>query len=132
MKTKQIDMKKFLGLVAGLLFTAFSFAQATVSFSDATTDYDKAATTSFNFIFSPIHTAEDIKSNAAYYESYFLVTVTPSGSVGNQVNIALVEDNEMARRVIMRLLVNLDIDAINVNGNEMERNDFMTTYIMTE
>jgi hypothetical protein len=58
--------------------------------------------------------------------------VTPSGSVGNQVNIALVEDNEMARRVIMRLLVNLDIDAINVNGNEMERNDFMTTYIMTE
>ena len=125
-------MKKFLGLAAALLFTAFSYAQATVSFSDATADYDKTATTSFNFMFSPIHTAEDIKSNAAYYESYFLVTVESAGSAGNKVNIALVEDNEMARRVIMRLLVNLDIDAINVNGTEMERNDFMTKYIMTE
>lgn len=125
-------MKKFLGLVAGLLFTAFSFAQATVSFSDATADYDKTATTSFNFMFSPIHTAEDIKSSAEYYESYFTVTVTAAGSAGNKVNIELVEDNEMARRVIMRLLVNLDIDSINVNGTEMERNDFMTTYIMVE
>lgn len=125
-------MKKILGLVAGLMMTAFTFGQSTVAFTDATDGYDKVATTSFNFMFSPIHTAEDIKSNAAYYESYFTVTVTPAGSAGNKVNIALVEDNEMARRVIMRLLVNMDIDAINVNGKELERNDFMTTYIMVD
>jgi hypothetical protein len=125
-------MKKILGLVAGLMMAAFTFGQATVSFTDATVDYDKKATTSFNFMFSPVHTAEDISSNAAYYESYFTVTVAAAGTEGNTVNITLVEDNEMARRVIMRLLVNLEINSINVNDVEVERNEFMTTYIMVD
>jgi len=111
---------------------AFTFGQSTAAFTDASADYNKAATTSFNFIFSPIHKAEDIKDNAAYYESYFTVTVTEAGSAGNNVTITLVEDNEMARRVIMRLLINLEINTINVNGEEVERNDFMEKYIMTE
>lgn len=125
-------MKKILGLVAGLMMAAFTFGQSTVSFTDATDGYDKKATSSFNFMFSPEHTAEDISSNAAYYESYFTVTVVAAGTAGNSVNITLVEDNEMARRVIMRLLVNLEINSINVNGTEVERNEFMTTYIMVD
>lgn len=125
-------MKKILGLVAGLMMTALTFGQSTIAFTDASADYNKTATTSFNFVFSPIHTAEEIKSNAAYYESYFTVDVSSAGTAGNNVNITLVEDNEMARRVIMRLFVNLEINAINVNGEEVERNEFMTQYIMLD
>jgi hypothetical protein len=125
-------MKKILGLVAGLMMAAFTFGQSTITFTDATDSYNKEATTSFNFMFSPTHTAEDITSNAAYYESYFTVTVVAAGTEGNTVNITLVEDNEMARRVIMRLFVNLEINEIGVNGADMERNEFMTTFIMVD
>lgn len=125
-------MKKILGIVAALILTVSTFGQSTVTFTDASPSYNKTTTTSFNFMFSAIHKAEDIQSNATYYESYFKVTVTSAGAAGNTVNITLVDDNEMARRVILRLLVNLDVKTINVNGAEVERNDFMTTYIMVD
>jgi len=125
-------MKKILGLVAALMITAFTFAQSTVTFKDASPSYNKTATSTFNFTFSAVHTPADIKSNAAYYESYFTVTVTPAGEAGSTVTITLVEDNEMARRVMMRLLVSLEINSVSVNGTDVERYDFMTKYIMID
>ena len=125
-------MKKILSLVAVLMIAVVSFGQSGVSFTDATSSYNKTATSSFNFVFGTAYKAEDIKSNATYYESYFTVTVTPASAGGNTVNIKLVEDNEMARRVILRLLVNMDIKTVNVNGTEIDRNDFMTKYIMID
>ncbi len=123
-------MKKILGLVAGLLLTAFTFAQSTVTFTDAEADYKKETATEYNFIFAPVHTKEAIKEVAGYYESYFTVATEDYGSAGNKVNIKLVEDTEMARRVILRLLVSLDVKAVNVNGTEIDRNDFVQQYII--
>ncbi len=125
-------MKKILGLAAALMMTVLSFGQATVSFNDATEGYDKTATTNFNFIFSPAHDAEQIKTNAGYYESYFTVAITPAGSVGNNVTISLMKDNEMGRRIVERLFVSLDVKAVNVNGDEVERHDFVVKYIAVE
>ena len=125
-------MKKILGLVAAMIFTAFSYAQSTVAFTDAGEGYDKTATTSFNFLFSPDHTEEEIQKGASYYESYFTVAITPEGTVGNKVTITLVEDNPMARRVVLRMFVNLEIGSVNVNGVEMDREDFVKEYIFTE
>lgn len=116
--------------MAGILFTAMSFAQSNVAFSDATTTYDKAATTSFNFVFSPAYSAEDIKDKASYYTSYFTLSVETIGSAGNKVNIKLVEDNEMSRRVILRLFTSLDVKQINAAGEQMERDEFMKKYIL--
>ncbi len=125
-------MKKLLSIVAALVLSVSAIGQSTVTFTDASPTYNKTATSSFNFMFSAIHKAEDIQSNATYYESYFKVVVTPAGAAGNTVNITLVDDNEMARRIILRLLVNLDVKTINVNGVEMERNDFMVQYIIVD
>lgn len=125
-------MKKILGLAVGLMMTALTFGQATATFLDATAGYNKSTATSFNFVFSPAHAESDIKNNATYYESYFKVAVSSAGSAGNNVKITLVEDNEMARRVILRLLVSLDINAVNVNGESYERNDFISKYIATD
>jgi hypothetical protein len=125
-------MKKILGLVAALMITAFTFAQSTATFKDATPGYDKMATSKFNFTFGDVLTPEEIMSNAAYYDSYFTVAVTPGGDGVNNVTITLVEDNEMSRRVMLRLLVNLDVKNVSVNGTDMERNDFMIKYIMVD
>jgi Zn-dependent M28 family amino/carboxypeptidase len=123
-------MKKLLGLAAGLLFTAMSFAQSNVVFTDASATYDKATTTSFNFIFSPAYAADDIKSNASYYTSYFTLTLEEAGTAGYKVNIKLVEDNEMARRVILRLFTSLDVKEINAGGTQIERDEFVEKYII--
>ena len=125
-------MKKILGLVAALMITAFTYAQSTATFKDATPSYDKMATSKFNFAFSAVHTPEDIMRNAAYYESYFTVAVTTAGDGVSNVTITLVEDNEMARRVILRLLVNLEVMNVSVNGADIDRNEFMTKYIMVD
>ncbi|WP_027420918.1 hypothetical protein [Crocinitomix catalasitica] len=122
-------MKKILGLITAVFFVAISFAQSGVSFKDASTDYNKSTATSFHFAFNDKYTAEDIKSSAEYYESYFSVTTTPNSANGTDVTIKLVNDNEMARRVITRLFVSLEVDSINVNGKELEQQTFMDTYI---
>lgn len=123
-------MKKILGLVAGLVLTAFTFGQSTASFTDATADYDKATATTFHFIFAPIHAKEAIKEVASSYESYFSVVTEDYGTAGNKVTIKLVEDDEMARRVILRLFVSLEITAINVNGTDIDREEFVKKYII--
>jgi hypothetical protein len=46
------------------------------------------------------------------------------------VKISLVDDNEMARRVITRFFISLEVKTINVNGNEIQLDEFIKTYIM--
>lgn len=123
-------MKKILGLITGLILTAFTYGQATASFMDANAEYNKATATSFHFVFSPVHTEEAIKDVASSYESYFTVTTTPNGSAGNKVTIKLVEDDEMSRRVILRLLASLEIGQVNVNGTVINRDEFVNKYII--
>ena len=121
-------MKKVLGLVVVLMITVIGFGQSAVKFTDASADYNKSAATSFNFLFGPTIKSEDISTTAAYYESYFTVTIE-GVTEGSKVNITLVEDNEMARRVILRLFVGLEVKNISVNGTVLDKNDFMTKYI---
>lgn len=123
-------MKKILGLAAGILLTAATYAQSGVTFADAKDGYDKASTQSFNFTFETSHTAEELNKNGVFYVDYFTTTVTEVNGHLN-VNFKLVEDTEMARRVITRYFSNLEIKQITVNGNTMLLQDFMDQYIMS-
>ena len=123
-------MKKILGLAAGLLLTAMTFAQSGITFNDASDSYDKAATTSFHFEFSADYTAEDIDKAATYYTSYFTVSHAANDAGGNTVTIDLVEDNDMSRRVINRFFITLEVEQINVSGTDLTIDEFMATYIM--
>ena len=122
-------MKKFVGLLTGLLLTVATFAQSGVSFNDASSDYDKTKTSTFNFTFDSKYSADDINTNAAYYESYFSTETTADGSKGTKVKIAVVGENEMSRKIILRLFVALDVKTINVNGVEMGRDEFIKKYV---
>jgi hypothetical protein len=122
-------MKKILGLAAGMMLTIATFAQGSVTFLDANASYDKTAVTSFNFEFSSEYTVEQINKAAEFYTAYF--TVKPVASpVGNTVTITLVEDNEMARRVITRFFVTMEIQKILVNGESYTISDFGAKYLM--
>lgn len=122
-------MKKILGLAAGMMLTIATFAQGSVTFLDANATYDKTKVTSFNFEFSPEFTVDQINKAAEFYTSYF--TVTPAASpAGISVTVKLVEDNEMARRVITRFFVTLEVEKILVNGESMMVSDFAAKYLM--
>lgn len=122
-------MKKILGLAAGFILTVATYAQSGVAFSDANDSYDKKAVTSFNFEFASNFTAEDIDKSAVFYTSYFTVKSVAS-PVGHTVTITLVEDNEMARRVVGRFFISMGVETIAVNGTEIQVQDFVAKYIM--
>jgi hypothetical protein len=123
-------MKKILGLAVGVLLSFAASAQSGVTFTDASANYDKATTQKFNFSFpSTIYTLDQINSSATFYTSYFTVSPVQSADAIN-VEIKLVEDTEMARRVVGRFFTTLEVKDILVNGSYVVLADFVSNYIM--
>lgn len=122
-------MKKILGLATGLLLTAATFAQSGVTFTDATDGYNKLTAKEFHFVFDNDVTLEKINTNSTYYTDYYTVTATQGASTIDVV-ITLKEDTEMARRVVSRFFVSLEIRQITVNGKEYEIQEFTSTYLL--
>jgi hypothetical protein len=123
-------MKKVLGLLVGLFLTISTFANGIVTYSDAATAETSKSTGIFNFSFDSNYSIEDINKTANYYTNYFTVTPVKTES-GITVKISLVDDNEMARRVITRFFVSLEIKTINVNGAEVKLDEFIKKYVMS-
>lgn len=122
-------MKKILGLAFGLMIGAMSFGQSAITFTEEISTYDKATTTEFHFNLDQTITASAINENAAYYTDYFSVASTANNG-GHDIVITLVQDDEMSRKVIQRFFVSLQVQAINVDGNDVQMTDFMDTYIL--
>ena len=122
-------MKKILGLALGLMISAFTFAQSPATFTDAGVDYDKATTTAFHFNLDETISHNDINTNSSYYTDYFTVVATHNGT-GHDITITLIQDDEMSRKVIHRFFVSLQVSSINVEGNEVDMDPFMDTYII--
>lgn len=122
-------MKKVLGLLVGLFLTVSTFANGVVTYSDAATADNAKTSGVFNFSFDSNYSIADITKTANYYTNYFTVTPVKSES-GISVKISLVDDNEMARRVVTRFFVSLEIKTINVDGKEVKVDEFIKTYIM--
>ena len=121
-------MKKIFGLALGLLLTAFTYGQ-TVTFNDAGANYNKATTTEFNFSLDNTYTNQSISDASTYYTDYF--TIVPTATTGgHDINIKLIEDTEINRRIITRFFLTLGAQEITVNGSALTTDDFMQTYIM--
>lgn len=118
-------MKKILGLAAGLLLTAATFAQSGVTFNDANGSYNKTTTQTFHFTVDAQHSEADVTKAAEYYTSYFTVSYAAGA-----VTIQLVEDTEMNRRIIQRFFVTLGVAEITVNGTAIALENFVDTYIL--
>ena len=70
-----------------------------------------------------------MQEGSQYYLDYFTVTVTEKDG-GHAVEIKLVEDTEMSRRVVTRFFVTLGVENIGVNGTNMDVHEFVTQYIL--
>lgn len=122
-------MKKILGLALGLMISAFTFAQSPATFSDAVSGYDKATTTTFHFNLDETITNEAINMYSVYYVDYFTIDAI-AATIGHDIVITLVQDDEMSRKVIQRFFASLPVNAIGVNGTDVDLSDFMLTYII--
>jgi len=122
-------MKKVLGLLFGLFLTVSTFANGIVTYSDAETAANSKTTGVFNFSFDSSFSIEDINKTANYYTSYFTVKPVKTDKT-IEVKINLVDDNPMARRVITRFFVSLNIKTISVNGKDIQIDEFIKTYVM--
>lgn len=122
-------MKKLLGLVFGLLLSVATFANNGVTYTSASADGKAKLEGVFTFAFDKDFTIEQINKTAKYYTSYFTVTALKTLN-GIDVTIKLVEDNEMARRVVNRFFVSLEVKEINVNGTMFPVEEFVTKYVM--
>jgi hypothetical protein len=122
-------MKKILGLVLGMFLTISTFANGGVTYNDASTAEKSKTEGVFNFSFDSNFTLEDINKTAKYYTNYFTVVPVKTEN-GINVTIKLVEDNEMARRVVNRFFVSLEVKDIDVNGTMIPVEKFVTKFVM--
>jgi hypothetical protein len=122
-------MKKLLGLVLGMFLTVSTFANGGVTYNDVSTAEKSKTEGVFNFSFDSGFSIDDINKTAKYYTNYFTVTPVKTEN-GINVTIKLVEDNEMARRVVNRFFVSLEVKEINVNGTMIPVEKFVTKYVM--
>ena len=122
-------MKKLLGLVLGMFLSVVTFANGVVTYTDAATAEKSKAEGAFNFNFDGSFTIEDINKTATYYTSYFAVTPEASAE-GISVSIKLVDDNEMARRIVTRFFVSLEVREITVEGTVVSIDNFIAKYVM--
>ena len=113
-----------------MFLTLSTFANGVVTYSDAATAEKSKTSGVFNFSFDSNYSIQDITKTANYYTNYFTVTPVKTES-GLTVKISLVDDNEMARRVITRFFVSLEIKTIIVNGGEIQLDDFIKKYVMS-
>lgn len=124
-------MKKFISLSLGSLLTFAGFSQSGVSFTDAGAAYQKAKTTAFHFSFVERHTAEDIASAASYYTDYFTVEIADGQAASEHlVTIQLTNDTAMARRVITRFFMTLEVSEIHVEDKPVALGAFIDQYIL--
>lgn len=123
-------MKKLAALFLGFFLSLTTFAQSGVVFNDAGATYNKKTTTSFHFGFDSNFTEDKLNETATYYTNYFKTTVTAkTEGEGFNVTIELNEDSEMARRVIMRYFVSLEVAEIKAGETTYSTEDFMIQFI---
>jgi hypothetical protein len=126
---KTTNMKKILGVLFGLFLTTTIYANGVVVYSDVN-NAEKAKTEGvFNFKFDTSFKLEDINKTAKYYTSYFTVKPVKVDD-GFNVKISLVDDNEMARRVVTRFFVSLNVKEIMVNEKPIPIDDFVAKFVM--
>ena len=83
----------------------------------------------FIFELDQSFTVEKIDKVKAYYENYFTVS-TMETNAGLYVTIKLVEDTDIAKRVMQRFFSSLEVRKIDVMGSEVEVLAFIEKFVM--
>ncbi|MFD1551784.1 hypothetical protein DNU06_02200 [Putridiphycobacter roseus] len=121
-------MKKITSIILGIFLSLTAFSQKVVY-----TDVDKVneAKTAgiFHFEFDNTYPLTEINKVADYYTKFFTVISTPISTGGTAVQITLVEDTEMARKVTLRFFISLAVDQIEIMGADLKTTEFVDKFI---
>ena len=122
-------MKKLLSLFVGLLLTVSVFAQGKVVFADIDDVAQAKSLGVYHFEFDNTFTNDQISKVKDYYTAYFKVSTLETEN-GIFVTLKLVDDSEMAKRVVQRFFVSLNVQKIDVMGTDVEVAEFVRKFVM--
>jgi len=122
-------MKTCFSVLIGLFLSVSVFGQKVIYTSVDNVNKAKADGI-FNFELDKAYSIEKINKTKAYYTEYFTVT-TKSIENGTSIQIKLIKETEMARRVIYRFFVSLDAKQIGIMGSPVPLDKFMEKFILT-
>lgn len=121
-------MKKIASILLGMFLTLTAFSQKVVY-----TDVDKVNEAKiagvFHFDFDDTYQIEEINKVANFYTKFFTVVATPKSDGGTAVEITLVEDTDMARKVTLRFFISLAVKQIEIMGSDLEAERFVGKFI---
>ena len=81
---------------------------------------------SYQFTLSETTKEEDVTKAAAYYPGFFTVSYNSSNHVAS---IEMVENNENARRILLRFLSSIRCQKIQVDGQSLFIHEFYDDYL---
>jgi hypothetical protein len=124
-------MKKIL-ILAALFFSVQSIALAQDKTNTATAASSKELTVSktsgsYSFVLPEGTKKEDVERNAKFYSKSFTVTFDEASK---KASIQMVVNDEKNRHVVVRFLTASKIQFVNVDGKNLNIDDFYKNYML--
>jgi hypothetical protein len=124
-------MKKIL-ILAALFFSVQSIALAQDKTNTATAASSKELAVSktsgsYSFVLPEGTKKEDVERNAKFYSKSFTVTFDEASK---KANIQMVVNDEKNRHVVVRFLTASKIQFVNVDGKNLNIDDFYKNYML--
>jgi hypothetical protein len=116
----------FLIMVAFLGFSFASVAQKAVFTEGKAELINSKKSGNYSFTFPEDTDAEELKTFASYYTDYFTVSYDEDSK---KVELVMVENTEINRRIITRFLGSSGIETVVVGDSKLTLDDFFGTYL---
>ena len=116
-------------LLAVIGFTVMSFAQESTNTAQVVTESELVLSKDsgqYSFIFPANITFEEVEKNAKNYTSMFSVTFNETT---HEVNMNMVENTPMNRKIMTRMMVSCGVRYVHVNGKHLELRAFVLAYL---
>lgn len=119
-------MKKIFTILTVLIFAIGSYAQTAKVDGDLASFKKSLADKVVAFTMPEKTTTEEVKKSAQYYTDYFTVDYKEESQL---VTIRLVDQDEMARRVITRFLLSTGVRTVEFEGKDYTIMEFYNDFL---
>ncbi|MBW7868091.1 MAG: hypothetical protein H3C31_07195 [Brumimicrobium sp.] len=119
-------MKKLLTLIVLVVFTMFGYAQTAKVGGTEESIKNMIGKNYVEFVFPDEITQETIEKSGKYYTEYFTVEYNKPSKI---VKVSLIENTDMARRVITRFLLSCGVRTVEFTGKEFTIMEFYDSYL---
>ena len=123
-------MRKLLyTLIAVLGFTTMSFAQEASNTAQAADKLELISSKEsgeYTFTFPSSISIQEIEKKALNYNEMITVSID---ATSHKVTIGMVENTDMNRKIMVRMMMSCGIQYVNVNGEDLEMYNFLKAHL---